>query len=213
MPIFKAVKKILDKGDDLDYRGSHTAPDADYGAPLHDLTQMIPEDVYGPSGERLYGLGDTAVDREAFNALRRARGNPDLEIPVFRAVPEGVEDMNVGDWVTTSREYAKIHGDNVLDGKYDVLEASVPAQKLISEGYPYEFGIIRSMAPAGVSGMGLLSALPQEAEADPMTDGIGFEPQMGFGDYMQTMGANILDQLIDIRGNVGDGTLYGNEYR
>lgn len=213
MPIFKAIKNILDKGDDLDYRGSHVAPDSSYGAPLHDLTEMIPEDVYGPAGQRLYGIGDPTVDREAFNALRRARGNPDLDVPVFRAVPEGVEEMNVGDWVSTSREYAKMHGENALGGKYDVLEASVPAKKLYSEGYPYEFGITRAMLPPAVTtAAGVLGALtPDDVMAESFAEPV--EP-VSAGQYT----GGLLNALMeafgpDIRGNIGDGTLYGNEYQ
>jgi hypothetical protein len=39
-----------------DYRGAHEPPDREYGAPLNDLTSMIPSDVYGPAGPRLYGF-------------------------------------------------------------------------------------------------------------------------------------------------------------
>ena len=61
-------------------------------------------------------------------------------------------------------------------------------------------------------GAGVLDAIPSEQDA--LTDGIGFEPQMGFGDYMAGMGIRLLDLLgPDMRGNVGDSTLYGNEYQ
>lgn len=123
-----------------DYRGAHEPPDREYGAPLNDLTSMIPSDVYGPSGPRLYGLGDPEVDSEAFSALRSARGNPDAEVVVYRAVPEGVSEINSGDWVTTSRKYADMHGENALGGKYKILEQKAKAGDLYSEGYPYEFG-------------------------------------------------------------------------
>ena len=123
-----------------DYRGAHEPPDREYGAPLNDLTSMIPSDVYGPAGPRLYGLGDSEVDSEAFGALRSARGNPDTEVVVYRAVPEGVSEINSGDWVTTSRKYADMHGENALGGKYKILEQKARAGDLFSEGYPYEFG-------------------------------------------------------------------------
>ena len=66
----------------------------------------------------------------------------------------------------------------------------------------------------GAGAVGVMSALPQEAEADPLTQGVGFEPQMGFGEYLGGVGNVLLDLLgPDIRGNVGDSTLYGNEYQ
>jgi hypothetical protein len=152
---------------DVSYRGSHQAPDADYGAPLYDLTEMIPDDIYGPRGERLYGIGDRAVDAEAFEQLRNARGNPDYETPIYRAVPTGVEDINIGDWVTTSREYARMHGENALGGDYDIIESTAPAKKLQSEGYPYEFGLLPVRPETVIGGgtaLGLLAA-PEEAGA------------------------------------------------
>ena len=44
------------------------------------------------------------------------------------------------DWVTTSPAYAKWHGENVLDGQYEVIKQKVRAKDLSTEGYPYEFG-------------------------------------------------------------------------
>jgi len=33
-----------------------------------------------------------------------------------------------------------MHGENALNGEYDILSKKVPAKTLSSEGYPYEFG-------------------------------------------------------------------------
>jgi hypothetical protein len=123
-----------------DYRGSHRPPDRDYGASLDNLTALIPEDVYGPAGPRLYGIGDPEIDKEAFNSLRAVRGKPDAEVTVYRAVPENVSTINEGDWVTTSRKYADLHGERTLDGNYKIIEQKAKAKDLFSEGYPYEFG-------------------------------------------------------------------------
>ena len=123
-----------------DYRGSHQPPDRDYGASLDNLTTLVPEDVYGPSGPRLYGIGDPEVDREVFRSLRLAKGRPDAEITIYRAVPEDVDSINSGDWVTTSRKYADMHGENALGGKYKIIEQKARAGDLLSEGYPYEMG-------------------------------------------------------------------------
>lgn len=134
------AEPVIETSQTDDYRGSHEPPDREYGAPLNDLTSMIPSDVYSPAGPRLYGLGDSEVDREAFAALRSAKGNPDAEVVVYRAVPQEVSDINSGDWVTTSRKYADMHGENALGGNYKILEQKAKAGDLFSEGYPYEFG-------------------------------------------------------------------------
>jgi hypothetical protein len=125
---------------DLSYRGQHESPSADYGAPLHDLTQMIPEDVYGSSGQRLYGLGDNKVDAEVFSTLRAVKGLPDSEVVTYRAVPLDVNDINPGDWVTTSKEYAVQHGESALGGNYQILEQKAKAKDLFTAGDVQEYG-------------------------------------------------------------------------
>jgi hypothetical protein len=122
------------------YRGTHAAPSAGYGAPLHDMTKIMPADVYEPIGRRLYGLGDANIDGEVFAKLRLARNRPDMEVSVYRAVPKGVKDINPGDWVTTSKHYARNHGNSALDGNFDIVEKKIKAGELFSAGDPQEFG-------------------------------------------------------------------------
>ena len=124
-----------------EYRGSHTAPNAKtYGATLDSLQNIMPADVYSSKGMNLYGIGDRQIDSEWFRAAYLAKGNPDKLIEVYRAVPKGVKGINEGDWVTTSKTYAKNHGENTLDGDYEIITKKVKASTLSSEGYPYEFG-------------------------------------------------------------------------
>lgn len=124
-----------------EYKGSHTAPNAKtYGATLDDLTKIMPADVYGSQGKQLYGIGDPLIDSQWRIAALKAKGKPDAEIEVYRAVPKGVKEINSGDWVTTSPAYAKWHGENVLDGEYEIIKQKVKAKTLSTEGYPYEFG-------------------------------------------------------------------------
>ena len=124
-----------------EYRGSHTAPNAKtYGATLDSLQNIMPADVYSSKGMNLYGIGDRQIDSEWFRAAYLAKGNPDKLIEVYRAVPKGVKGINEGDWVTTSKTYAKNHGESALDGDYEIITKKVKASTLSSEGYPYEFG-------------------------------------------------------------------------
>ena len=125
----------------LSYKGSHTAPNAKtYGATLDSLQNIMPADVYSSKGMNLYGIGDRQIDSEWFKAAYLAKGNPDRLIEVYRAVPKGVKEINQGDWVTTSKTYAKNHGENALNDDYDIITKKVKASTLSSEGYPYEFG-------------------------------------------------------------------------
>lgn len=124
-----------------EYRGSHTAPNAKtYGATLDSLQNIMPADVYSSKGMNLYGIGDRQIDSEWFKAAYLAKGNPDKLVEVYRAVPKGVKEINRGDWVTTSKTYAKNHGENILNDDYDIITKKVKASTLSSEGYPYEFG-------------------------------------------------------------------------
>ena len=72
------------------YRGSHTAPGPDFGAPLHDLTgggQMYPSDVYAASASRIYG-GGMPYDRKAFDIAQSYKDKPNATVTIYRAVPK-----------------------------------------------------------------------------------------------------------------------------
>lgn len=139
LPVGASIKNV---GEDiLSYRGSHKAPNAKtYGATLDDLTKILPADVYTQQGKQLYGIGDRIIDSEWRTAALKAKGKPDAEIEVYRAVPKGVKEINDGDWVSTSKKYAKDHGENTLNGEYDIISKKVKAKTLSTEGYPYEYG-------------------------------------------------------------------------
>lgn len=123
------------------YRGSHTAPNVNrYGATLDNLGGIMPENVYSSKGIGLYGIGDRAIDSQWFAAAYKAKGKPEAEVTVYRAVPKGVKNINNGDWVTTSKNYAENHGESALNGEYEIISKKVKAKTLSSEGYPYEFG-------------------------------------------------------------------------
>ena len=144
-PVEKVFPGLLDQPAqsvvETSYRGSHSAPNAEtYGATLDSLEGIMPADVYSSRGKRLYGLGNPNVDAEWFAAAFKAKGKPDAEVTVYRAVPKGVKEINSGDWVTTSKTYADMHGENTVGDEYEILSKKVKAKTLSSEGYPYEFG-------------------------------------------------------------------------
>jgi hypothetical protein len=128
------------------YRGSHTAPGPEFGAPLHDLTgggQMYPSDVYSSKAAQYYGTGYPKADKEAFALAQKVRGNPEAEVTIFRAVPnkKNINSINTGDWVTLSKDYAKTHGESVLDNNYKIVEQKVKAKDLWTNADSiHEFG-------------------------------------------------------------------------
>jgi len=137
----------------LSYRGSHTAPGPDFGAPLHDLTgggQMYPADVYSAKAAQYYGTGYPKADKEAFALAHRVRGNPEAEVTMYRAVPkdESITNINPGDWVTLSKDYAKTHGEAVLENNYNILSQKVKAKDLWTNADSiHEFGYQPQQAP------------------------------------------------------------------
>jgi hypothetical protein len=131
----------------IDYRGHHKAPGKDednFHAPAHKLDHLYPEDVYGELGHHYYGSGGNSskMDREVLNLLREARGNPDHEITIYRAVPSEFKDsdINKGDWVTPTLDYAHNHGLREFDSHH-ILEKRVPARHLFTNADSlHEFG-------------------------------------------------------------------------
>jgi hypothetical protein len=188
---------VIKTSQEEDYRGNHQAPDHTNGHPLHDLSGIYPDDIYGANGARYYGQGDP-LDSLGVAIMRAYRGRPNAQLQVYRAVPnfkkmdETIEDLeaqkryiqkygkippgaephgknrsehydwlydeierrkllppvektklsiNVGDWVTTVKEYAKEHGESTLLGKYKVLSKTVYARDLFTTGDSvFEFG-------------------------------------------------------------------------
>ena len=90
-----------------DYAGVHRAPGrTPDNAPLDDLTQIYPNDIYDPRvAAQYYGhMEDPKADQEIINLFQKFRGNPDAPVKVYRAVPKDVDaGINAGDWVTPSR--------------------------------------------------------------------------------------------------------------
>jgi len=159
------------------YRGGHTAPiNPDYYAPLHDMTQTYPDDIYSAQGARYYGHGDPQLDRESFDVINRVRGDENAPVTMYRAVPGSApNEINPGDWVTPNLEYARLHGERWDD--YKILKGETNAGRLRTEGNsPHEFGYTGNATPALLgatavgTGAGMYAA--SDAEAGPL-DALG----------------------------------------
>lgn len=81
-----------------------------------------------------HGLESVKAINEAIKAIKN--GEKDVKVKVYRAVPTSVKEgkLRNGDWVTPSKKYADIHGNNRLEGKYRIIEDEVPATQLWWDG-------------------------------------------------------------------------------
>lgn len=140
----------------MDFRGGHTAPvDPEYNSPIHNLTETgtYPSDVYGPNGLRYYGGG--AEDKAAFDVFERVHGKPDEMVDIYRAVPpDAPDEILPGDWVTTTKDYADMHGLGLED--YKILQGRTEAKRLRTDGNsPHEFGYTGNARPDLLAGTAL----------------------------------------------------------
>lgn len=125
------------------YQGQHTAPMKDSGAPLWKLEDVYPEDFYSSLGARYYGDGaEPARDARLVSLIQSFRNHPDRPVTIYRAIPKDIDaKINVGDWVTLDRQYAKEHGQSALNNNYKIVRKTVKARDLFTNGDSiYEFG-------------------------------------------------------------------------
>ena len=125
-----------------DYRSSHTAPVPEGKNSLDDFSEAMPDSPNDPNFLRYYGMGGeyAAADAETLAAMKKAAGNPDAEITVYRATPNADKSINAGDWVSTSKKYAEQHGERYLEGGYDIAQMTVKASELHTDGDLHEWG-------------------------------------------------------------------------
>ena len=125
-----------------DYVGQHRAPTRDAGAPAFSLAgDIYPDDIYSSKAVQYYGTGSDAMDRQTMGLLQSLRGKPDADVTIYRAVPKGVDNLNAGDWVTVSKQYAEDHGESALGGDFDIIEKKVKAKDIFTNGDSiHEFG-------------------------------------------------------------------------
>lgn len=124
------------EGDDTDYRGLHSAPTPDNAAPMHDMTQMFPADIYSSKASLYYGhYGQNhPFDVATMRKIHSVRNKPNAAVQIYRAVPTDVKEINPGDWVTVNKDYAKEHGEAWLEGKFKILTKIVSAKHLYTDG-------------------------------------------------------------------------------
>src|SRR5581483_6649862 len=122
--------------EDDDYRMQHRPPgrDDETAMPLHDLTRNMPADVY--THPHYYDPTDDPNDHsysESHAVISRVRGKPDAKVRIYRSLPaeHAHQGFRPGDWVTLSKDYARLHGMQE-DSKHDwpVISTVVKADDL-----------------------------------------------------------------------------------
>ncbi len=144
--ISKGIGKVIREGEEemakaagggtppkVDYRMEHTSPSPEGANSGSDLTDIYPDSPSDKNFMRYYGTGDTVSDRESVQVMKMMENNPDAEVTIYRAAPEGT-DINEGDWITLSKNYATEHGEAHLDGNYVILEKKVKAKDVFTNG-------------------------------------------------------------------------------
>ena len=115
-----------------DYRGVHTSSSPGEGRSADDLSNVYPDDIYS-EGAQYYGTGgaDAPMDEAAIEIIRRLKGNPEGIVTVYRAVPDTVDTINPGDWVTISEGYARRHAE---DSGWHIISEEVRAKDIFTDG-------------------------------------------------------------------------------
>ena len=160
------------------YRMSHQPDVESDSVRFYELDRAMPNFYSKPKLYIMSDADDYYGSREAISSAKKARGNPNAAIKIYRAVPKGIKTINPKDWVTTSKKYAEHHArSNSEYGKtMVVIEATVKAKDIsfggndgfefgyvgdetISKANPYHDEIGRfTFAPAG----GAKTSLPQK---------------------------------------------------
>ena len=137
------------------YKMDHKAPTKEDGVSADDITEMFSKDIYTKDAERLFGHGASKMDKESISLINKVRNKPHAEVTIYRAVPKELNvNINPDDWITTSKEYAKVHGESALKGNYKILEMKVKAKDLYTDGNSiHEWGWSPAETPSGMIAM------------------------------------------------------------
>ena len=154
---------------DTNYRMDHQPRGPqDGGGRLDDITaggELFPDDVYSANGLRFYGNPNNSFDQQSHAAILAARGNPEAEITIYRGVPTEVDQINAGDWVTLSPDYAAMHAASGYGPNGDqagkVISQRVKVKDVFSDGNDLnEFGYF----PADLAELGVKKVVPPKPD-------------------------------------------------
>jgi len=110
---------------ELDRFGRAFSGDPDF--PMRNVDELDPDELSNIQ------VSDAATAQ----AIQEAKEG-DGQITLYRAVPEGVENVDVGDYVALNRDYVERHAQNVLEGQQDeaarIIEEQVPLEDVVWPG-------------------------------------------------------------------------------
>lgn len=118
-----------------DFRMNHKAPNSQDGfsANLANLseTDLIPKDYWDHPEWYLSSQSEYESFYKIKEALDRYERNGKASVWVYRAIPSAIkeESFRNGDWVTPSREYAKVEG-GLIGSSYKIIATRVPLEHL-----------------------------------------------------------------------------------
>jgi hypothetical protein len=117
----------------MDYPRPPVAPWAGgRGRPIAELAAVLGHEVFDHPEE--HGFGE--CDAETMQQLRHVRDAPEALVRIYRALPPGLGQINTGDWVTLSKDYARQHAmrDDTAVHDWPIIYADVPARAVLSDG-------------------------------------------------------------------------------
>jgi hypothetical protein len=113
-----------------DYQIEHKPMTVAGGAStMDDLLPAFGEDIYGKDALQFFGSGDSR-EAKAVRIMKSVRGKPGAMVTIYRGVPDGVDKINPGDWVTLVKEAADDYASQHEGGK--VVSMKVPAAHVTS---------------------------------------------------------------------------------
>jgi hypothetical protein len=132
------IPNVSSVGSSLKYQLEHKPMTIAGGAaPLHDVESVFGPDIFSKNALQYFGGGDVYARQEkaVIDLMRKVKGNPNAMVTIYRGVPDGVNKINAGDWVTLDPKIAELYGRKVL--KMDVPASHVTSwpDSLLEFGY------------------------------------------------------------------------------
>ena len=122
----------IEETQEEDYRGIHTAPTKESGAPLHNLTNIYPDDIYSNEGARFYGHygHNHPLDQQSINIIQNARNKPNSKVKIYRAIPDTNYEIN-----QKIKEISKVI---TYHNKFNFFPMNNPIVQQLEINYPIE---------------------------------------------------------------------------
>lgn len=163
---------------EVKYRGQHQIAKPLFTADK--ITEAGGHEDFFENPNTNYDLSEPSY-KESYRALKQIKDNPDEEVTVYRAVPEGVDKINEGDWISLSKTYAKEHGMHESDPSKDmpVISMKVKAKDIGWDGNDINEFSYNPKATDGESNNRESSNQPTEEikpETPPLKEDLGGKP-------------------------------------